>query len=157
MPLIVALVAFGLIVGVGAWVWSTGWLLRSGVQDMARGRRLRAGSDPVQVAAEESLVSARRSYLLALDALTHTVETWREMQRTLGIGTPMQDDFTAIEGRAEADPRLAELLEQGAGASVDNRAAQPATLAGLIDETSRMDELMVQIRAAVHRAAEGTD
>lgn len=155
MPLILALVAFTLIVGAGAWVWSTGWLIRSGAQDLAHGRRLRAGTDPVQLAAQESLVSARRSYLLALDALTDTVETWREMQRTLGIGTPLQDDFAAIAGRADADPRLADLLEHAAAISVDNRAEQPESVAGLLDETSRMDELTVQIRSAIHHAAEG--
>ena len=153
MPLILALVAFTLIVGAGAWVWSTGWLIRSGAQDLAQGRRLRAGTDPVQLAAQESLVSARRSYLLALDALTDTVETWRGMQRTLGIGTPLQDDFARTAARADADSRLADLLEQATSMSMANRAEQPDRVADLLDETSRMDELTVQIRAAIHRAA----
>ena len=153
MPLILALVAFTLIVGAGAWVWSTGWLIRSGAQDLAQGRRVRAGTDPVQLAAQESLVSARRSYLLALDALTDTVETWRGMQRTLGIGTPLQDDFARTAARADADSRLADLLEQATAMSMANRAEQPDRVADLLDETSRMDELTVQIRAAIHRAA----
>ena len=153
MPLILALVAFTLIVGAGAWVWSTGWLIRSGAQDLAQGRRLRAGTDPVQLAAQESLVSARRSYLLALDALTDTVETWRGMQRTLGIGTPLQDDFARTAARADADSRLADLLEQATAMSMANRAEQPDRVADLLDETSRMDELTVQIRDAIHRAA----
>lgn len=157
MPLIVALVAFVLIAGTAAWVWSISWLIRSGAHDVARARRLKAGTDPVQLATEQSLAAARRSYLLALDALEETVDAWRDVQRTLGIGTGLGQDFGAIAARAEADPRLPGLLELAAATSVDNRAGQPATVGGLVDETLRMDDLTVKIRAALHRAAGSPD
>ncbi|MDV8001378.1 hypothetical protein [Rhodococcus sp. IEGM 1408] len=152
MPLILALLLLAVIAGLVVWIAATGWLVRSGLEDLARRRRLRRGTDPVQLTAERAVDSARRSYLLALEALTETVDRWFGLRATLGIGTPLEDEYLDIRDRTDADPEFAGLLERANSACLDNRSRHPDTVADLLGEAARMDSLTLAIRGHVHRA-----
>lgn len=152
MPLILALLLLVVIAGLAAWVAATGWLVQSGLEDLSRRRRLRRGSDPVQLTAERAVDSARRSYFLALEALTETLDRWYALRPTLGIGTPLEGTYPEVRDRTDADPGFTGLLERATSACLDNRSGHPDTVAGLLDEAARLDSLMLAIRDQIHRA-----
>lgn len=152
MPLILGLLLLTAIAGFAAWVAATGWLVRSGLEDLSRRRRLRRGSDPVQLTAGRAVDSARRSHLLALEALTETLDQWYALRPTLGIGTPLEDIYPDIRDRTDADPEFAALLERANTACLDNRSGHPDTVPDLLGETARMDSLMLAVRERIHRA-----
>lgn len=152
MPLILALLLLTVVAGLAVWVAATGWLVQSGLADLARRRRLRRGSDPVQLTAERAVHSARRSYFLALEALTETLDRWYALRPTLGIGTPLEGAYPDIRDRTDADPAFTELLERANSTCLTNREDPPVTVAGLIGEAARMDSLMLAVRGHVHRA-----
>ncbi len=152
MPLILALLLLTAIAGLVAWVAATGWLVRSGLEDLSRRRRLRRGSDPVQLTAERAVDSARRSYLLALEALSETLDRWYDLRPTLGIGTPLEGTYPDVRDRTDADPEFAALLERANAVCLDNRSGHPDTVADILRETARMDSLMLDIRERIHRA-----
>ncbi|KAA0918981.1 hypothetical protein [Dietzia sp. ANT_WB102] len=152
MPLILALLLLTIIAGVVAWVALTGWLVRSGLEDLSRRRRLRRGADPVQLTAERAVDAARRSYLMALESLTETLDGWYALRPTLGIGTPLERTYPDLRDRTDADPGFVELVERANSASLANRANPPATVAELLAETARMDSLMLALRARIHHA-----
>ncbi len=152
MPLILALLLLAVIAGLAAWVAATGWIARSGLEDLSRRRRLRRGSDPVQLTAERAVDSARRSYFLALEALTETLDRWYALRPTLGIGTPLEDTYPDVRDRTDADPEFAALLERANTACLDNRSGHPDAVPDLLEETARMDSLMLALRERVHRA-----
>ena len=153
MPLVFALLLLTILAGLVAWIAATGWLVRSGLEDLSRRRRLTRGTDPVQLTAERAVDSARRSYLLALEALSGTLDRWYGLRTTLGIGTPLEGAYAATRDRADADPAFGRLLEQANALLLDNRSEHPDTVADLLAEAARMDALMVAIRDGVHRAA----
>lgn len=156
VPLILALLMLAVIAGLVAWIASTGWLVRSGLEDLARRRRLRRGTDPVQLTAGRAVDSARRTYLLALEGLTETVDRWYGLRPTLGIGTPLEDRYLEVRDRTDADPGFAELLERANSACLAAGADPPGTVAGLLGEAARMDSLMLAIRGHIHRAGRST-
>src|SRR5699024_2725251 len=137
MPLILALLLLTVIAGLAAWVAATGWIARSGLEDLSRRRRLRRGSDPVQLTAERAVDSARRSYFLALEALTETLDRWYALRPTLGIGTPLEDTYPDVRDRTDADPEFAALLERANTACLDNRSGHPDAVPDLLEETAR--------------------
>lgn len=152
MPLILALLLLTVIAGLAAWVAATGWLVRSGLEDLSRRRRLRRGSDPVQLTAERAVDSARRSHVLALEALTDTLDRWYDLRPTLGIGTPLEGVYPDVRDRTDADPEFAALLERANTACLDNRSGHPGTVAGLLEQTVRMDSLTLAVRERIHHA-----
>lgn len=152
VPLILALLLLVTIAGLVAWTASTGWLVRSGLEDLARRRRVRRGTDPVQQTADRAVDSARRSHLLALEALTETVDRWYGVRPTLGIGTPLEREYLELRERLDADPGFAGLLERANSACLENRSSAPCTVAELLTEAARMDTLMLAIRGRISRA-----
>lgn len=152
MPLILALLLLTLIAGLVAWIAATGWLVQSGLEDLSRRRRLRRGADPAQLTAERSVDSARRTYFLALESLTETVDRWYALRPTLGIGTPLEGAYPDIRDRTDADPAFTELLEQANAACLEASSARPQTVVELLAEAARMDSLMLAIRGHIHRA-----
>lgn len=152
MPLILALLLLAVIAGLVAWIASTGWLMRSGLEDLTRLRRLRRGIDPVQLTAERAVDSARRSYLLALETLAETVDRWYGFRPTMGIGTPLEDQYLEMRDRTDADPEFAGLLERANSACLVERSSHPDTVAELLGEAARMDSLTLAIRGHVRRA-----
>ncbi|WP_256820338.1 MULTISPECIES: hypothetical protein [Dietzia] len=152
MPLILALLLLIVIAGLAAWVAATGWLVRAGLEDLSRRRRLRLGADPVQLTAERAVDSARRTHLLALEALTQTLDRWYEIRFTLGIDTPLEGAYPEVRDHLDADPDFAGLLERANTACLDSRSTAPATVAELLDEAARMDSMMLAIRGHLHRA-----
>lgn len=152
MPLIIALVFAAVIVAIVAWIGSSGWMIRSALEDLARRRRLLSGTDPLQLTALQAADSARRSHRLALDGLTDTVNGWYELQRTLAIGTPLEFGYAELRAKAEADPAFTGLLEKANAACVDNAAEAPSDVVGLVAETARLDSMTLEIRSYLHRA-----
>lgn len=152
VPLILALLLLTVIAGLVAWVAATGWLVQSGLEDLARRRRLRRGSDPVQLTAERAVDSARRPYYLALETLTGTLDRWYDLRPTLGIGTPLEGVYPDIRDRTDADPGFTALVERANSTCLANREHPPATVTELIGEAARMDSLMLAIRDHIHRA-----
>lgn len=152
MPLIIALVFAVVIVAVVAWIGSSGWMIRSAMEDLARRRRLLSGTDPLQLTAQQATHAARRSHQLALDGLTRTLDGWYDLQRTLGIGTPLETGYAELRAKAEADPAFTGLLEKANAACIDNAAVAPAEVVDLVAETARMDAMTLEVRAYLHRA-----
>lgn len=152
MPLIIALVFAVVIVAVVAWIGSSGWMIRSAMEDLARRRRLLSGTDPLQLTAQQATHAARRSHQLALDGLTRTLDGWYDLQRTLGIGTPLETGYAELRAKAEADPAFTGLLGKANAACIDNAAEAPAEVVDLVAETARMDAMTLEVRAYLHRA-----
>lgn len=152
MPLIFAIVVVALIAGAAVWIGSTGWLIRSGLEDLARRRRLMRGTDPLQLTAQQALDSARRSYALALEALGATVDAWYDLRETKGIGTPLERDYPEIESRVGDDPRFRAVLEQANETVMAGPAQQPDSVADLLAETGRIDAMTLEMRTRIHRA-----
>lgn len=151
MPLIIALVFAAVIVAIVAWIGSSGWMIRSAMEDLARRRRLLSGSDPLQLTALQAADSARRSHQLALDGLTNTINEWYDLQRTLAIGTPLEFGYSELRAKAEAAPAFTGLLEKANAAVVDNAAEVPTGVVDLIAESARMDAMTLEIRSYLHR------
>lgn len=141
-----------MIVAVVAWIGSSGWMIRSAMEDLARRRRLLSGTDPLQLTAQQATHAARRSHQLALDGLTRTLDGWYDLQRTLGIGTPLETGYAELRAKAEADPAFTGLLEKANAACIDNAAEAPAEVVDLVAETARMDAMTLEVRAYLHRA-----
>ena len=152
MPLIIALVFAVVIVAVVTWIGSSGWMIRSALEDLARRRRLLSGTDPLQLTAQQATDSARRSHQLSLVGLTRTLDGWYDLQRTLGIGTPLETGYAELRAKAESDPAFAGLLEKANAACIDNVAEVPEEVADLVAETARMDAMTLEIRSYLHRA-----
>lgn len=152
MPLIIALVFAVVIVAIVAWIGSSGWMIRSAMADLARRRRLLSGTDPLQLTAQQASDSARRSYRCALDGLARTLDGWFDLQRTLGIGTPLEIGYAELRARAETDPVFTGLVEKANAACVDNAAEAPTEVVDLVAETARMDAMTLEIRSYLHRA-----
>lgn len=152
MPLIFAIVVVALIAGAALWVASSGWMIRTGLEDLARRRRLLRGTDPLQLTAEQAVDSARRSHLLALETLTATVDSWYDLQRTLGIGTPLEAHYGEVKRKADADVEFARLLDRATSACLEGSARPPDSVADLVSETARLDSLTLGIRSYIHRA-----
>lgn len=153
MPLILALLLLTVIAGLIAWIAATGWLVRSGLEDLSRRRRLLRGADPVQLVAERAVDSARRTYFLALEALTETIDRWYGLRPTLGIGTPIESAYPEIRDRTDADQGFVSLLEQANSTCLANRANPPSTVTDLLGEAARMDALMLAVRDRIHDLA----
>lgn len=152
MPLILALIVLALVAGVVALIGSTGWFVRSGIEDLARRHRLLRGTDPLQLTAEQALDVAHRSYVGALEALSTTIDSWYSLQETFGIGTTLEVDYSQVKSRADADPAFNRLLEKANSACLDNAATHPASVADLVAETARMDSMTLEIRSFLYRA-----
>lgn len=152
MPLIFAIVVVALIAGAVVWIGSTGWLVRSGLEDLARRRRLLRGIDPLQLTAQQALGSARRSHALALEALRATVDGWYDLRETQGIGTPLETAYSEIRRRVDADPRFNSILEQANDACVADPGQQPDSVANSLEEAARIDAMTLELRTLIHRA-----
>lgn len=152
MPLIIAVLFAAVIVAIVVWIGSSGWLLRSGMEDLARRRRLLSGTDPLQLTAQQAADSATRSYRRAHEGLIRTVDDWYGLRTTLGIDTPIQFGYAELRAKAEADPAFTDLLERANSACIDNAAAAPESVTDLIAEAARMDAMTLEIRSYLHRA-----
>lgn len=152
MPLILALVVFAVLAGVVAWIASTGWLVRSGLEDLARHRRLSRGTDPAQLTAERAVDTARRTHALASEALAATLDRWHELRSTLGIGTPLEAEYPAVRDALDGDPAFARLLERANDALVDSTTDRPSRVADLLAEAARLDALTLAVRDRIYRA-----
>lgn len=151
MPLIIALVLAAAILAVVAWFASSGWLVRSALDDLARRRRLRAGTDPLQLTAQRAGDSALRSYQLARKGLLDTVDGWYELREKQGIDSPLADGFTEFRATADSDLRFQDLLDRAITACTDNAETAPDSVAELIAEAARMDTMTLEIRKYLHR------
>lgn len=152
MPLIFAIVVVALIAGAVVWIGSTGWLVRSGLEDLARRRRLLRGIDPLQLTAQQALGSARRSYALAFEALGATVDAWYDLRETQGIGTALEVVYPEIQSKVDPDPRFRAVLEQANETTMAGPAQQPDSVADLLEEAARIDAMTLEIRTRIHRA-----
>lgn len=152
MPLIFALVVATVVGGAILLIVSSGRLVRSGIEDLARRRRLLQGTDPLQLTAQQALDTAHRSHRRAVEALGSTLDGWYDLRTTLGIGTTLEADFPQIRDRADADPGFAKLLDRANAASTENLEVPPESVAGLVDEIARLDSLTLELRLYLHRA-----
>lgn len=152
MPLILAMVVLAVLAGVVAWIASTGWLARSGLEDLARHRRLSRGTDPAQLTADRAVDTARRTHALATEALAATLDRWYELRSTLGIGTPLEGEYPAVRDALDGDPAFVRLLERANDALVDSATDRPSRVADLLTDAARLDALTLAIRENVHRA-----
>lgn len=152
MPLIFALVVVTVVGGAIALIVSSGRLVRSGIEDLARRRRLLQGTDPLQLTAQQALDSAQRSHRRAVEALAATVDAWYDLRTTLAIGTALESDYPQIRDRADADPGFAKLLDRANAAVSENLEPPPGSVTGLVDETAQLDALTLEIRAYLYRA-----
>lgn len=151
MPLILALVLATVVAGAVVLIASSGRLVRSGMEDLARRRRLVKGTDPLQLTARRALDSARRSHRRAVEALGANLDAWYDLRTTLGIGTLLETGYPQIRDRADGDPGFTKLLDRANAAYTENLEVPPDSVTDLVGETSRLDSLTLEIRAYVHR------
>ena len=159
--LVVALVLLAVVAG---WLGYTSWLVRSGIEDLARRRRLAAGVDPLQVTTAKTLSAAEAAHTAALSALSMTVEQWYELRETRAVGTRLANEFPEIEAKAVRDPQFLDALENAqlaleesqpalgiAQSALVHPAADSAVTAGeLVERTASVDALALQIRRKIY-------
>lgn len=144
------IVGLALLAIIGGWLGYTSWLVRSGIDELARRRRLIAGVDPLQITARKTVESAAAAHDSAHAALSRTVEAWYELRESRAVGTSLVNDFPAIEARAARDPDFLDALESATDALDESPAAGSASAHELIDRAATLDSLNLQLRQLVH-------
>ncbi|MBB0968375.1 hypothetical protein G6016_05245 [Dietzia aerolata] len=159
--LVVALVLLAVVAG---WLGYTSWLVRSGIEDLARRRRLVAGVDPLQATTAKTRSAAEAAHSAALSALSMTVEQWYELRESRAVGTRLASEFPEIEAKAARDSEFLDALESAhlaleqsqsalaiAQSAVADPAADSAVTAGeLVERTASVDALTLQLRRKIY-------
>lgn len=143
-------VGLALLAIIGGWLGYTSWLVRSGIDELARRRRIIAGVDPLQITARKTVDSAAAAHDSAHAALSTTVEAWYELRENRAVGTALVNDFPAIEARAARDPDFLDALESATDALDEPVTAGSASAEELIERAAMLDSLNLQLRQLVH-------
>lgn len=143
-------VGLALLAIVAGWLGYTSWLVRSGIDELARRRRIIAGVDPLQITARKTVDSAAEAHDSAHAALSMTVEAWYALRESRAVGTALVGHFPAIEARAARDRNFLDALESATDALNESAVVGPASAGELIDRAATLDSLNLQLRQLVY-------